>query len=49
MENARGGTLDPLMADVLRLVLVAVAPIGNSGHSYLPTVISVAQAVPNVR
>ena len=46
--HARGGTLDLLMTDVLDLVRVAVvAPIGNSGHSSLSAVISMAQAVPN--
>ena len=46
--NARGGTLDLLMTDVPDLVRVAVvAPIGNSDHSSLSAVISMAQAVPN--
>ena len=46
---ARGGTLDLLMTDVPLLVRVAViAPIGNSDHSPLSTVISMAQAVPNL-
>ena len=43
--HARGGTLDHLMTDVPDLVRVAVvAPIGNSDHSYLSAVISMAQA-----
>ena len=47
--HARGGTLDLLMTDVPDLVLVAIiAPIGNSDHSSLSAVISMAQAVPNV-
>ena len=46
---ARDGTLDLLMTDVLDLVRVAiVAPIGNSDHSSLSAVISMAQAVPNL-
>ena len=46
--HARGGTLDLLMTDVPYLVRVAVvAPIGNSDHSSLFAVISMAQAVPN--
>ena len=46
--HARGGTLD-LMADVPDLVWVSVvAPIGNSDHSSLSAVISMAQAVPNL-
>ena len=46
---ARGGTLDLLMTDVPDLVRVAaVAPIGNSNHSSLSAVISMAQAVPNL-
>ena len=46
--HARGGTLDLLMTDVPDLVRVAavVAPIGNSDHSSLSAVISMAQAVP---
>ena len=44
--HARGGTLDLLMTDVPDLVRVAViAPIGNSDHSSLSAVISMAQAV----
>ena len=40
---------DLLMTDVPGLVRVAVvAPIGNSDHSSLSAVISVAQAVPNL-
>ena len=47
--HARGGTLDLLMTDVPDLVLVSVvAPIGNSDHSSLSAVISMAQAVPNL-
>ena len=47
--QAPGETLDLLMTDVPDLVPVAVgAPIGNSDHSSLPAVISVAQAVPNL-
>ena len=47
--HARGGTLDLLMTDVPELVRVAVvAPIGNSDHSSLSAVISMAQAVPNL-
>ena len=48
--HARGGTLDLLITDVPDLVRVAVvAPIGNSDHSSLSAVISMAQAVPNLR
>ena len=47
--HAHDGTLDLLMTDVTDLVLVAVvAPIGNSAHSSLSAVISIAQAVPNL-
>ena len=47
--HARGGPLDLLMTDVPDLVRVAVvAPIGNSDHSSLSAVISMAQAVPNL-
>ena len=47
--HARGGTLDLLKTDVPNLVRVAVlAPIGNSDHSSLSAVISMAQAVPNL-
>ena len=47
--HARGGTLDLLMTDVPELVRVAVvAPIGNSDHSSLSAVVSMAQAVPNL-
>ena len=47
--HARGGTLDLLMTDIFDLVRVAVvAPIGNSDHSSLSAVISMAQAVPNL-
>ena len=46
--HARGGSLD-LMTDVPGLVRVSVeAPIGNSDHSSVPAVISIAQAVPNM-
>ena len=47
--HTRGGTLDVLMTDVPDLVRVAVvAPIGNSDHSSLSPVISMAQAVPSL-
>ena len=47
--HACGGILDPLMTDVPDLVQVAVvAPIGNSDHTSLSAVISMAQAVPNL-
>ena len=47
--HASGGTLDLLMTDVSDLVQVAVrAPIGNSDHSSLLGVISMALAVPNL-
>ena len=47
--HARGVTLDLLMTDVPDLVRVpVVAPIGNSDHSSLSAVISMAQAVPNL-
>ena len=43
--QARGGILDLLMNDVPDLVWVpVVAPIGNSDHSFLSAVISMAQA-----
>ena len=47
--HARGGKkLDFLMTDVRDVVRVAVvAPIGNSDHTSLSAVISMAQAVPN--
>ena len=46
--HTRGGTLDVLMTDVPHLVRVAVvALIGNSDHSSLSAVISMAQTVPN--
>ena len=46
---ACGGTLDLLMTDVPDLEWVAVvAPLNNSNHSSLLTVISMAQAVPNL-
>ena len=48
--HARGGTIDLLMTDIPDSVRVAVvAPIGNSDHSSLSAVISMAQAVPNLR
>ena len=47
--HARGGTLDLLMTDVPDLERVSVAaPIGNSDHSSLSAVISMAHAVPNL-
>ena len=47
--HERGGTLDLLMTDVSDLERVAVVgPIGNSDHSSLSAVISMAQAVPNL-
>ena len=47
--NADGGTLNLLVTDVPDLVRVAVvAPIGNSDHSSLLAVISMAQAFPNL-
>ena len=47
--HARGGTLDLLMTDVPDKVRVSViVPIGNSDHSSLSAVISMAQAVPNL-
>ena len=47
--HARGGAFDLLMTDVPDPVRVAVvAPIGNSDHSSLYAVISMAQAVPNL-
>ena len=47
--HARGGTHDLLMTDVPDLVRVAfVAPMGNSDHSSLSAVISMAQEVPNL-
>ena len=47
--QACGGTFNYLTTDVPDLVQVAavVASIGNSDHSSLPAVISMAQAVPN--
>ena len=43
--HTRGGTLDLLMTDVPDLLRVAaIAPIGNSDHSSLSAVISMAQA-----
>ena len=47
--NVCGGTLDLLMTDVPDLVRVSVvAPKGNSDHSSLSAVISMAQAVLNL-
>ena len=47
--RACGGTLDLLMTDVPDLVQVSVvALIGNSDHSSLSAVISMAQSVPNL-
>ena len=47
--HEHGGILDLLMTDVPDLIRVAVgAPIGNSDHSSLSSVISIAQAVPNL-
>ena len=47
--RARGGTLDLLMTDVPDLVRVAVVvPIGNSDHSSLSAVNSMAQVVLNL-
>ena len=47
--HAHGGTLNLLKTDVPGLVWVAaVAPMGNSDHSSLPAVISMAQGVPCV-
>ena len=43
---ARGATLDLLMTDIPDLVHVAL-PIGNSDHSSLSAVISMAPAFPN--
>ena len=47
--HARGGTLDLLITDVPDLVRVSVvSPIGNSDHSSLSAVISMAQVVSNL-
>ena len=47
--HARSGTLDLAMTDVLDLVRVAVvALIGNSDHSTLSGIISIAQELPNL-
>ena len=47
--HACGGTRDLLVTDVPDFVQVAVvAAIGNSDHSTLSAVISMAQAVPNL-
>ena len=49
LTHAHGGILDLLMTDVPDLIQVAVvARIGNSDHSLLSVVISMAQAVPNL-
>ena len=46
---AHGATLDFLITDVHDLVRIAVvAPIGNSDHSSLSPVISMALAIPNL-
>ena len=46
--HARGGTLDLPMTDVPDLARVSVVPpIGNSDHSSLSAVISIAQAIAN--
>ena len=50
-RHARGSTLDLLLTDAPDLVqaaVVALASIGNSDHSSLSAVISMAQAVPNL-
>ena len=48
-QPARGGRIDLLMTDVPDLGRVAVvAPIGNSDHSSLSAVISMALEVPNL-
>ena len=47
--HARGGTLDLMMTDIRDIRRVAVvAPKGNSDHSSLSAVISMAHAVPNL-
>ena len=47
--HVRGGTFDIQMTDAPDLVRFSVvAPIGNSDHSTLSAVISMAQAVPNL-
>ena len=47
--HARGLTLDFMMTDVSDLLLVSVmAPIGNSYHSSMSGIISMAQAVLNL-
>ena len=47
--HARDETVDLLITDVIDLDRVAVvAPIGNSDHSVLSAVISMARAVPNL-
>ena len=49
LTHARGGKFDLLMTDVPDTVRVAVvAPIGNSDHSSLSAVISIATAVANL-
>ena len=49
LTHARGLTLDLRMTDFPDLVRVAVvAPLGNSDHSTLSAVISMAQEVPNL-
>ena len=49
LTHASGGILNLLMTNVPDLIRVdVVAPIGNSDHSSLSTVISTAQAVSNL-
>ena len=49
LHHARGGTLDLVITDIPHLVRVAVvAQIGNSHHSFLSAVISMAQIVKNL-
>ena len=49
LTHACGRILDLLMTDVPNLIQVAVvAPIGNSDHSPLLALISMAQTVPNL-
>ena len=46
--HGRGGTHNLLITEVYGLVLVAVvSTIGNSDHSSLSAVISMAQVIPN--
>ena len=47
--HARGGTFDLLMTDIPHLERVAVVPpAGNSDHSSMSAVISIAPAFPNL-